>query len=1034
MIAVNESVVEEAALAWFQRLGYTVLSEPQIAPGEPEAERESYDEVVLVGRLRDALARLNPALPAQALIDALNALRRPAYPSQILNNRAVHRMLVDGVPVEYSEDNGEIVGNRAVVIDFDDPLANDWLVVEQYTVHEGDQTRRPDIVVFLNGLPLAVLELKNAADEKATIWNAFQQLQTYKKQISSLFTYNEMLVISDGVEARIGTLTSDRERFQPWRTVGGVAPAPLSMPQLQALIRGVFDPQHFLDLLRYFIVFEDAGAGLLEKKLAGYHQFHAVNKAVASTIAATGSGGSRKCGVVWHTQGAGKSLTMVFYAGRLIVHPALGNPTIVVLTDRIDLDDQLFGVFSRCQELLRQHPEQAGSREELRRLLNVAAGGVIFTTIQKFAPPTDGQDGPLSTRTNIVVVADEAHRSQYNFEANFNKDTGSLTYGFAQHVRDALPNASFIGFTGTPIELADHNTRHVFGDYIDIYDIQQAVEDGATVPIYYENRVAQLDLDEQEKPRLDPEFEEVTESEEVEHKEALKSKWTAFAAIVGTERRLGLIADDLIRHFEQRLEVIDGKAMIVCMSRRICYDLYNQIIARRPGWHSDDDTTGTIKIVMTGTASDPLEWQKHIRTKTRREALALRFRDPTTSFKIVIVRDMWLTGFDAPSLHTMYLDKPMRGHSLMQAIARVNRVFRDKPGGLVVDYLGLADELRLAVADYVISGGKGQTTLDQADAIAVMQAKYEVCRDLFYGFDWSDWIGGSPSERISLLPAAQEHILDQEDGAARLNQAVVELSKSMALAMPSGEALVIRDDVAFFQAVRTALIKTTASNRTIVDDQLDHAVRQLVSRAIAPDQVVDIFAAAGLPKPDISILSDDFLAHIMEMPQHNLAVELLRKLLDDEIRAKSRTNLVQSRRFSEMLERTVRQYQNRAIDSIRVLSELIDLAKDLREADRLGEQTGLSSEELAFYEALEVNDSAVQLLGDERLRAIARDLVESIKHNVTIDWAVRESIRARMRVTVKRILRKYGYPPDKQEKATQTVIEQAELLSETWAV
>jgi len=793
-------------------------------------------------------------------------------------------------------------------------------------------------------------------------------------------------------------------------------------------------------------VFEDDGSGQLVKKMAGYHQFHAVQVAVEETLRAAelrreavrvaeemgwyeagrrpgGKPGDRRIGVVWHTQGAGKSLTMAFYAGRIIRDPALGNPTIVVLTDRNDLDDQLFTTFSRCQDLLRQPPVQAQSRAHLRELLSVQAGGVVFTTIQKFFPDERGDRHPtLSERRNIVVIADEAHRSQYDF-----------IDGFARHMRDALPHASFIGFTGTPIEKTDANTRAVFGDYISVYDIQQAVADGATVPIYYESRLAKLALDEAERPRIDPEFEEVTEGEEVERKEKLKSKWAQLEAIVGAERRLRLVAQDIVDHFEKRLEAMDGKAMIVCMSRRICVELYREITRLRPEWHGVDDHEGAIKVVMTGSASDPVDWQPHIRNKARREVLANRFRDPADPFRIVIVRDMWLTGFDAPSLHTMYLDKPMRGHGLMQAIARVNRVFRDKPGGLVVDYLGLAPELKQALATYTESGGTGRTALDQEEAVAVMLEKYEVCCDLFHGFDWSQWTRGEPEERLSLLPAAQEHILAQENGKDRLIAAVRDLSQAFALAVPHEKALTIRDDVAFFQAVRAVLAKRAPAEAR-PEEELDHAVRQIISRAVAPEGMVDIFAAAGLKRPDISILSDEFLAEVRGLPQRNLAVELLQKLLKGEIATRRKKNVVQARSFSEMLEQTIRRYQNRAIEAAQVIEELIQLARDMRDANRRGERLGLTEEELAFYDALETNDSAVQVLGDETLQAIARELVQTVRNNVTIDWTLRENVRAQLRVLVKRVLRKYGYPPDKQEKATRTVLEQAEALSAEWTL
>jgi type I restriction enzyme, R subunit len=795
-------------------------------------------------------------------------------------------------------------------------------------------------------------------------------------------------------------------------------------------------------------VFEALDGGKLVKKMAGYHQFHAVNVALEETLRAAipahswyksqgfsdeagrydagpmagGQEGDRRVGVVWHTQGSGKSLTMAFYAGRVILAPEMENPTIVVLTDRNDLDDQLFGTFARCGDLLRQPPVQAADRADLRTKLSVGAGGVVFTTIQKFLPEERGDLHPvLSDRRNIVVIADEAHRSQYDF-----------IDGFARHMRDALPNASFIGFTGTPIEKTDANTRAVFGDYISVYDIQRAVIDGATVPIYYESRLAKLELKASERPNIDPEFEEATEGEEVERKEKLKSKWAQLEAVVGSENRIKLVARDLVEHYEARLGAMDGKAMVVVMSRRIAVALYDEVIKLRPAWHNEDDDKGALKIVMTGSASDALEWQPHIRNKKRREDLAERFRDAKDPFKIVIVRDMWLTGFDAPSLSTMYVDKPMRGHGLMQAIARVNRVFKDKPGGLVVDYLGLADELRRALVTCTEAGGTGRTALDQAEAVAAMLEKYEVCRNLFHGFDWSHWQTGTSAQKLTLLPVAQEHILAQENGKSRLMQAVSELSQGFALAVPHAEALRIRDDVGFFQAVRAVLAKNEPGERKS-NEELDHAIRQIISRAMVSDEVVDIFAAAGLKKPDISILSDEFLAEVRGMPQRNLAVELLQKLLKREIKIRLRRNVVQARAFSEVLEQALRRYQNRAIETAKVIEELIQLARDMRQAAQRGESLGLSDDEVAFYDALETNDSAVKVMGDEALRTIARELVATVRANVTIDWTVRDNVRAQLRVLVKRILRKYGYPPDLQEKATRTVLEQAEVLSEGWA-
>jgi type I restriction enzyme R subunit len=1042
-----ESNVEEAALSWLEALGFAVKYGPEIAPGGLFSERKDYDQAVLGQRLRDALARLNPELPSEALEDAFHKITRPEGPTLEARNRAFHKNLVEGVNVEYRRSDDSIAGAQARIIDYDEPENNDWLAVNQFTVLENKHTRRPDIVIFVNGLPLALLELKNPADEKATIWTAFHQVQTYKAESPSIFAFNEALVISDGVEGRIGTLTANREWFLPWRTIEGKDLAGARLPQLQVLIRGVFEKRRFLNLVRHFIAFEDWGGGKLLKKMAGYHQYHAVNAAVEETIrasrhqlvpkeriaeeqgtwfAGTPKGakpGDRRIGVIWHTQGAGKSLSMIFYAGRIILHPEMNNPTIVVITDRNDLDGQLFGNFARCKDLLRQDPVQAESRADLREKLRVDAGGVVFTTIQKFFPEEKGDRHPvLSERRNLVVIADEAHRSQYDF-----------IDGFARHMRDALPNASFIGFTGTPIELTDKNTRAVFGDYISIYDFQQAVRDGATVPIYYESRLAKLDLNEAERPKIDVEFDEVTEGEEVERKEKLKTKWAQLEAIVGTEKRLKLIAQDLANHWESRLEAMDGKALVVCMSRRICVEMYKAIVTLRPEWHREEDHEGVIKVVMTGGASDPPEWQQHIRNKERREKLADRFRDPQDPLKVVIVRDMWLTGFDAPSLHTMYLDKPMRGHGLMQAIARVNRVFRDKPGGLVVDYLGLADELRQALATYTESGGKGTTSIDQAEAVAVMLEKYEVCCGLFHGFDWSVWVSGKPEERVAILPAAQEHILAQENGKERLLTAVTELSQAFALAVPHEKAMRIRDDVGFFQAVRSVAAKRAPGDAR-PEEELEQAIQQIVSKAVVPEGVIDIFAAAGLKKPDISILSDEFLAEVRGMPQRNLAVEVLRKLLAGEIKTRGRKNVVLARSFAEMLEEAIRRYQNRAIETVEVIEELITLAKEMKEADKRGEKLGLTEEELAFYDALETNDSAVKVLGDKVLKTIARELVAAVRKNVTIDWMVRENVRAGLRVIVKRILRKYCYPPDKQEKATQTVLEQAEVLSEGWAV
>jgi type I restriction enzyme R subunit len=1046
MATLTEADIESLALDWLAALGWQTRHDLELAPGGLFAERRDYQQVVLEERLRNAIAALNPDLPEEAIEEAYRKVLNPEGATLEQRNRAFHRMLIEGVLVDYRTGSGERRGGRARIVDFDAPDNNDWLAVNQFTVVENRHTRRPDLVLFVNGLPLVIIELKNPVDERATLWAAYNQLQTYKQEIPSLFVYNEALVISDGLEARMGTLTASRDRFMPWRTITGEAVAPPEIPQLKVLIKGVFEPTRFLQLLRDFIVFEDEGGGKLSKKMAGYHQFHAVNVAVAETLRAAamrdalvaelpglyetgrqagGNPGDRRIGVIWHTQGSGKSLTMVFYAARIARCPQMENPTIIVLTDRNDLDDQLFGVFCRCRELLRQAPIQAESRAHLRELLaGRQSGGIIFTTIQKFLP-VGGSSAepahPLSTRRNIVVIADEAHRSQYDF-----------IDGFARHMRDALPNASFIGFTGTPLERDDRNTRAVFGDYISIYDIQRAVDDGATVPIYYESRLAKLNLPEALKPQIDEEFEEVTEGEELERKERLKAKWAQLEAVVGAPQRLKEIAQDIVDHFERRLEAMDGKGMIVCMSRRICVALYDALVRLRPEWHDDEDDKGVLKVVMTGAASDPHEWQPHIRNKQRREYLANRFRDPNDPLKLVIVRDMWLTGFDAPPLHTMYVDKPMRAHGLMQAIARVNRVFRDKPGGLVVDYIGLAYELKQALATYTESGGTGRAAIDQEEAVAVLKEKHEICCDLFHGFDWSAWKTGAPAAQLALLPAAQEHILAQENGKERFVQAVSALCKAFALAVPHADALAIRDDVAFFQAVRTALMKRAPTEER-PEEQLDYAIQQIISKAVASEGIVDLFAAAGLRKPDLSILSDEFLAEVREMPHKNLAVEVMRKLLEGEIKARQRKNLVQARSFAEMLEKTIRRYQNRAVEAAQVIEELIALAREMREADKRGEQLGLSDEELAFYDALQASGSVAQVLSEPTLKRIAQEIVQTVRRNITIDWARRENVRAHLRRLVKRILRKHGYPAEQYEQVAETVLEQAQLFADEWA-
>ena len=1054
MSGIAESHVEEAALAWLGELGYDVASGLVIGPDGSAPERTSYGDVVLADRLKTAIARLNPHLNTETREDVFRKLLQSETPSLTEENRRLHRFVVEGVPVEVTRADGTIGGDSARLIDFENPDANDWLAVNQFTIIENKANRRPDIIIFVNGLPVGVIELKNPGDENATIDGAFNQLQTYKAQITSTFRTNAVLVISDGIAARIGSLTADRERFMPWRTLTGDDIAPKGVPELETLLKGAFDKRRFLDLIKDFVVF-----GQVETKdkqlqtvkiLAGYHQFHAVRHAVTRTIEATRPNGDRKVGVVWHTQGSGKSLLMAFYAGQIIKHPAMENPTLLIITDRNDLDDQLFGTFSMCKDLLRQTPQQAESREELRKLLDCPSGGVIFTTIQKFSPADGETDHPLLTnRKNVVVIADEAHRSQYGLNSKLNRSTGEIAYGFAKYLRDALPNASFIGFTGTPVEKDDINTRSVFGDYIDVYDISRAVEDGATVPIYYESRVARIEIDEDEKPKIDAEIAEITEDEAQTEQERLKRKWASVEALVGADKRLAMIAEDLVRHFEARSAALDGKAMIVCMSRRICVALYNAIIKLRPDWHSDDDKTGAIKVVMTGAASDPPDWQPHIgkRPKARRELMAKRAKDPSDALKLVIVRDMWLTGFDAPCMHTMYVDKPMRGHGLMQAIARVNRVFRDKPAGLVVDYIGIAQNLKNALSQYS-QPDQDQTGIDEDQAVAVMLEKYEIVRAMFHGFnyDLAFAADAKPQQRLSVMAQAIDWVLTMHQAEAakettaegkkrahrRYGDAVLALSKAFALSAASDAAREIRDEVGFFQAIRAAMIKTIESGKKSPAER-ELAIQQIVSRAVVSTEIVDIMKAAGIECPDISILSDDFLAEVRGMDKKNLALEALRKLINGEIRSQSKRNVVQSKAFSERLEAAVTRYHANAITTVQVLEELIQLAKDMRAAHERGEDTGLSNEEIAFYDALAENDSARDVMGEPKLRVIAHELVTSIKGSVTVDWMHRDAARARMRVLVKRILRKYGYPPDLQDAAVQTVLQQAEALSAEWA-
>ena len=1054
--SLYESEIEQITLDILgDENGYAVLYGPDISEGENK-ERE-YTEVALAGRLRAAIDRLNPDIPADAREDACKRALRTAFTTVIDNNEAFHRLLTDGVDVKYGIGEGKSRTDKVWLIDFANPDKNEFLAVNQFTVLENHNNKRPDIVLFINGLPLVVVELKNPADENAGVQAAFNQLQTYQQLIPSLFACNAFLVISDGWFAKIGTLTSDYARFMEWKSADGKAIVDSKrQSELEPMIKGLLNKQTLLDVIRHFIVFEKSKEATL-KKIAAYHQYYAVNRAIGSTVRASAmpggfvfehpgefglptteeqSLGDKRAGVIWHTQGSGKSLSMVFYAGKLVLAEAMNNPTLVVLTDRNDLDQQLFETFSNCQQLLRQSPAQATNRDELKKLLAVASGGIVFTTIQKFFPEESGAKYPLlSDRRNIVVIADEAHRSQYDF-----------IDGFARHMRDALPNASFIGFTGTPIEKDDRNTQAVFGNYVDIYDIQQAVEDGATVRIYYESRLARIELSAADRKLLDERVEEVTEDDELTERQKRFARWASKEAVVGSAGRLKQVAADMVNHYEQRLSAAEGKAMLVCMSRRICVALHREITKLRPHWYHPDDDKGAIKVIMTGSASDPLDWQEHIRNKPRRKAIGDRLKDPKDPLKMIIVRDMLLTGFDAPCLHTLYVDKPMNGHNLMQAIARVNRVFGDKEGGLVVDYIGIVQDLKNALADYTASKGRGEIAFDQEEAVAKMVELYEVVMDMFARFDYRRYFTLESKVKLDFILDAANYIdeLTEEkagqtirNGKERFKENVIRLQKAFGLAVPHPKALEIRDDLAFFQAIKVRFAKFDEQSKTRSNEEIETAIRQIINDAIISKEVVDVFDAAGIKKPDISILSDEFLAEIRGMTRRNLALELLKRLLNDEITTRKRINLVQGRKFSDMLADAVKRYQGGLIDSARLIDELIQLAKEIREADRRGEELNLRPDELAFYDALADNPSAEAVLGDQTLKQIAHELVESVRQNTSIDWQLKESVQAKLRVLVKRILRKYKYPPDDPATGEYTtsvskVLEQAEQLADFW--
>lgn len=1048
---MNEQQLEELCLGWFQETGWHFVHGPDIAPDSDAPERTDYRQVILRERLLASLVRINPHIPAAALEQAAHALQTVSEPQMVVRNRSCHRLLLDGVQVEFSVGDEKKI-DLVHFIDFSQPNNNDFLVVNQFTITGTKQPRRPDVIAFVNGLPLAVIELKNLSNEQTDIWDAFNQLQTYKDEASDLFNCNAALVVSDGVTARVGSLTANAERMLPWRTIANEDDRPRLQMELETVVRGFFNPELFLDYVRHFVLFEKDGDSVI-KKIAGYHQFHAVREAVRATVIAASSPdkgllevreeratwgkevspGSRKAGVVWHTQGSGKSITMACYAGKLLQQPEMKNPTLVVVTDRNDLDGQLYATFCAASDLLKTTPVQAGSRDELRDMLaSRQAGGIIFTTVQKFALHDDEDAHPLlSDRTNIVVISDEAHRSQYGTKGRLDTKTGKYVFGYAKHLRDALENATFIGFTGTPIALEDKDTRAVFGDYVSIYDIQDAVDDGATVPIFYESRLAKLDVNQAEIDALNEQVDEVVEDEEdIAAREKTKSEWAALEKLVGAEPRLQQVARDLIQHFEARISVADGKAMIVCMSRDICAHLYNAIVALRPDWHNDDPEQGVIKIVMTGSAADKPLLQPHLYSKQVKKRLEVRFKDAQDPLKLVIVRDMWLTGFDAPCCHTMYIDKPMKGHNLMQAIARVNRVFKNKPGGLVVDYIGIANELKAALKTYTDAKGKGDPTHNAAEALAVLLEKMDIVRGMMHGFDYSAF----ETQAIQLLVPTANHILGLKDGKTRFLDTMVAVAKAFSLCSTLDEAAALRKEIAFFSAIKAAIAKFTTVDKKRSDAEKNSALKQILDNAIIADGVADVFALAGLDKPNIGLMSDEFLEDVRQMNSRNLAVELLEKLLRDEIKARARNNVVQEKKYGDRLLETLRKYHNRAIETAQVIEELIQMAKEFQAALEREAALGLGHDEIAFYDALANNESAVRELGDDTLKKIAVEITEKLRASTTIDWQVRESVRAKLRILVRRCLQRWKYPPDQQPDAVELVLKQAETLSNAWSM
>ncbi|MBK0332069.1 type I restriction endonuclease subunit R [Brachybacterium sp. MASK1Z-5] len=1039
----DEKSVEQAALEYFAELGYHRVHGPDIAPGEPSSERSSYEDVVLWERLRDALRRINPGTDASIMDDALKAVQRAESQSSIDENARMHRLITEGVPVEHRGDDGLLRTTRLWLVDFDNPENNDWAAVNQFTIIESGKNRRPDVLVMVNGLPLALLELKNPAAEHATLRSAWNQIQTYRKDIPSVFVPNALTVVSDGTSAAMSSYSGAFEHYAPWKTIEG-REVVTNRPALEVLIKGVFEPTRFLDLLKNFIVFSgetvtDKATGqptrALVKRVAKYHQYWAVNAAVESTAQASSPDGDRRGGVVWHTQGSGKSFEMVFFAAKLMRDARMANPTLVFITDRNDLDDQLFGETFAPALILPETPVQAMTRSDLRAKLRTASGGIVFTTLQKFAPGEDGDNNPVLTdRRNVVVIADEAHRSQYGFNESLDRQ-GRLKAGLAKHMRDALPGATYLGFTGTPIESTDKSTRSVFGDYIDVYDLTRAVEDGATVKIFYESRLAKVGLSEGDLEVLDTLAEEITETVEESAASAAKSRWARLEAIVGAEARLDLVAQDIVDHWEKRCESLFGKGMIVTMSRRIAVRLYEKIVALRPEWHSDDPTQGKIKVVMTGSAADPAEFQPHIHSKDVRKELKLRAKNADDPLELVIVRDMWLTGFDAPSMHTMYVDKSMQGAGLMQAIARVNRRFRDKPGGLIVDYIGLFANLQSALADYSPSD-QDQAGVPIEQMVNVMLEKHDIVRGLLHGVQFDSSPDLSASQRLGEYAKVLDRVMADPDRTTRFNDQVLALAKAFALAGARDEAAAIRNDVRLFTDVRAAILKVQNPDSGRGGSgavEIDTALRQLLDEAVAGDKVVDVYKLAGIDTPELSLLSDEFLDSLAVKEKPNLQMGLLRRLLNDEIRTVQRKNIVQGRKYSEMLKEAVNKYTNRSLTTAEIIAELVKLAKQMRDARKRHEELGLGEDEVAFYDAVAQNDAAVLELGDETLKAITRELVKSVRQSATIDWNLKESVLAAMRSKVRRILAKYDYPPDAEQKAIDLVIEQAELFAETAA-